>query len=1066
MQFTETDVRNGFEAGTFARGERYFQEGNVLDLQEEGRSGRRLWGLVSGRGDLEYDVSIEYTPRGRRLFRCQCSCPVGHNCKHAVAVLLMALREENESDWEYQSWLSRWEQAQAAQQRMVNTASNGERIAFSLSPVEGTDPFTSLLVQPGIQRPLKRGGMSKLTAKSAVALLTPHYREALDADAKTILQLLLSSTQPYQNSNTYLYSELHQQALERMLASQRVFWQQEGQPLRLGPARTLAPQWHEEEGRQVLDLRLQDGGSWSLIPFASPWYVDHQNLCVGPLDTGLNTAFLYSLQQLPALPAEAAQHFGEQILAPIRRADLPSPVARAQREISTLMIPRLQIRRDGMGWRAELGYGYGEITLNPALRAQPELRRFELEGQSLWLERDIEAELESWQAIERMGLEALPSEGGAMPFASLALQPSGARHGALLGFWRALCRQWYQSLTALGWQLDWDPQLLLEPIEVLALDVEIEEQDHWFDLGLAVELQGERIPLLPLLIQWLQLNDDWETARADLVLEREQGAPLKISYDSLKPVLRLLSELGQGDGETLRLENHQAAVLTQLPEVNRWIGGSHVQTLAQKLKDFDGIRPVAVPAGLQATLRDYQRRGLDWLGFLHEYGFGGVLADDMGLGKTMQTLAHLLRLKAAGSLAQPALLICPTSLVGNWQREAASFAPELRVLVLHGSQRHAQFDRIDDADLVITTYPLISRDIDQLEAWRFSLAILDEAQTIKTPTAKMTLAIKQLNAGQRLCLTGTPMENHLGELWSLFDFLMPGFLGTLAEFNKQYRHPIEKLGNHEARQRLMEKIRPFLLRRTKDQVATELPAKTEIIQRIALPNAQRTLYEAVRAMMEQHIRELLASKGLAKSRIEFLDALLKLRQICCAPQLLKLEQAQAVKESAKLDFLMEQLPEMVEEGRRVLIFSQFTQMLALIEQRLQSHGIDYSKLTGQTRKRQQAIDAFQEGEVPVFLISLKAGGTGLNLTQADTVIHVDPWWNPAAEAQATDRAYRIGQDKPVFVYKLICEQTIEERVLEMQQRKQALADSVYGDPASPLASLESGDELLALFREA
>jgi len=435
----------------------------------------------------------------------------------------------------------------------------------------------------------------------------------------------------------------------------------------------------------------------------------------------------------------------------------------------------------------------------------------------------------------------------------------------------------------------------------------------------------------------------------------------------------------------------------------------------------------------------------------------------MGLGKTIQTLAYLLYKKQLQQNSEPALVICPTSLVGNWLQEAEKFTPTLKVLILHGTDRHQYFSSLNDYDLVITTYPLIARDFEHLKEFTFSDLILDEAQTIKNPLAKMTKSIKQLKSGQRLCLTGTPMENHLGELWSLFDFLMPGFLGSYSTFNRFYRKGIEGEGNEQVRDWLIHKTQPFLLRRTKDEVAKELPAKTEIVHKITLPNDQRTLYESIRITMEAKVRDLLKEKGMARSRIEFLDALLKLRQVCCDPRLVKLDHAKDIKSSAKLEFLMQVLPEMIEEGRRVLIFSQFAQMLGLIEQSLKEKGLDFVKLTGQTRNRTDIINKFQSGEVPVFLISLKAGGVGLNLTAADTVIHFDPWWNPAVENQATDRAYRIGQDKPVFVYKLICEQTVEERVLALQARKQKLADSVYGNEMEEKFAPDNSDALLKLF---
>jgi SNF2 family DNA or RNA helicase len=303
--------------------------------------------------------------------------------------------------------------------------------------------------------------------------------------------------------------------------------------------------------------------------------------------------------------------------------------------------------------------------------------------------------------------------------------------------------------------------------------------------------------------------------------------------------------------------------------------------------------------------------------------------------------------------------------------------------------------------------------------------------------------VRELHARHRLCLTGTPLENHLGELWSQFDFLLPGLLGSSKQFSKNLRNPIEKYGDEQASERLALRLRPFMLRRTKQEVVKELPPKTEILRTVELDGAQRELYETIRLAMHVQVRKAVAERGWGRSHIMVLDALLKLRQVCCDPRLVKLEDARQVNGSAKLELLMELLPEMIEEGRRVLLFSQFTGMLSLIEEAIKQAGIDYVKLTGRTRDRAAPVDRFQSGEVPLFLISLKAGGTGLNLTAADTVIHYDPWWNPAVERQATDRAHRIGQQNPVFVYKLISEGTVEEKIQLMQTHKQALADSLF-----------------------
>ena len=485
--------------------------------------------------------------------------------------------------------------------------------------------------------------------------------------------------------------------------------------------------------------------------------------------------------------------------------------------------------------------------------------------------------------------------------------------------------------------------------------------------------------------------------------------------------------------------------------------------MGQKLKYFKGIQNVSLPKGLQAELRNYQQHGLNWLQFIREFKFAGMLADDMGLGKTVQTLSHLLLEKESGRMNSPCLIIAPTSLMGNWRREAERFTPDLQILTLQGPERRRHFETLNEYDLILTTYPLLPRDEQALLKPHYYYLVLDEAQIIKNPKAKAARIARKIKADHRLCLTGTPMENHLGELWAQFDFLMPGFLGDSQRFKKIYRTPIETYGDTQQRARLARRVAPFLLRRTKLEVEKELPPKTEIIRSVPLYEKQAALYESIRISMEKKVQDTIAQKGLSRSHITILDALLKLRQTCCDPRTLSLKHAQKIKESAKLDLLMEMLPEQLEEGRRILVFSQFTRMIALIEDELKARKIKYAKLTGQTRKREEAIECFKSGEADVFLISLKAGGVGLNLTEADTVIIYDPWWNPAAESQAADRAHRIGQDKPVFVYKLLTENTVEEKILALQEKKRALAEGVYRDGNKGQSYNLSADDLTALF---
>ena len=574
----------------------------------------------------------------------------------------------------------------------------------------------------------------------------------------------------------------------------------------------------------------------------------------------------------------------------------------------------------------------------------------------------------------------------------------------------------------------------------------------WFSLDLGIEIDGQRISLVPLLVDCIdqglsaaELEKDLDR-RFLLSLGGRRGDVLSVPAERLLVLLRFFDELLstrpiRKDGK-LQLDKLRAAQLSTLDGLPI-DAPEELSALSQRLGSFQRIALIEPPAGLKASLRDYQREGASWMQFLREFGLHGILADDMGLGKTLQTLTHILIEKESGRMDKPCLIVAPTSVLRNWINESLKFTPVLSLLLLHGQSRKSDFRYLKRYDLVVTSYPLLVRDAEVLQSQEWHIVALDEAQNIKNPKSQAAQVCSSLKAAHRLCLTGTPMENHLGELWSLFHFLMPGLLSDADTFRQHYRNPIERDADAERQEQLSKRIQPLLLRRTKDAVAKELPPKTEILHSIELGKEQTDLYETIRAAMDERVREAIAANGLDRSQIVVLDALLKLRQVCCHPQLLKQEAAQNVEDSAKTSYLMDDLlPSLIEEGRRILIFSQFTQMLAIIEARLKKDGTRFVKLTGSTKDRETPIREFQAGGVPVFLISLKAGGAGINLTTADTVIHYDPWWNPAAEAQASDRAHRIGQKNPVFVHKLICENTIEERIVKMQQKKAALVEGL------------------------
>lgn len=615
-------------------------------------------------------------------------------------------------------------------------------------------------------------------------------------------------------------------------------------------------------------------------------------------------------------------------------------------------------------------------------------------------------------------------------------------------------------LSASGFRLDFSPEF---PVELLKapdqwrVDVATRGHGKWFELGLGLEVDGQRIELLPILRRLLadpnfpRFPAPNEPPNSVWLAPLDERRHVPLSLDRLRALLRVLESTiaSQASGDQLRLKRSQADLLDEfetIPDLH-WHGRERIAAERERLRDLASeARSTREPApGFLATLRGYQQEGLAWLGFLGEAGLGGVLADDMGLGKTVQVLAHIWTERCEGRLKKPVLIVAPTTLVANWRNEARRFAPQLRVLVLHGPDRERGFEHIPEFDLVISTYPLLSRDRIPLKRHSFGLLVLDESQFIKNTRTQAAKVVRELKADRRLAMTGTPLENHLGELWAQFDAVEPGLLGEDAVFTRFYREPIEEEGNVNALQRLNRRVAPLMLRRRKEDVLKDLPPKTEILRPVELEAAQAALYESIRLAQHARVREAVEIHGAGQSGVVVLDALLRLRQVCCDPRLLKIEgieEQTANTPSAKLERLLEMLDGLVAAKRRVLVFSQFTSMLGLIKAALTERGIEHLLLTGQTQNRAEVVDQFQAGEVPVFLISLKAGGVGLNLTAADTVIHYDPWWNPAAEDQATDRAYRIGQDKPVFVYKLICSGTVEERIRALQTRKSALADAV------------------------
>ena len=1083
--FTLDDLALEFDRATLIRGIDYATDKKVIGWSfDEDFIESEVQG--SGRKVYTQEIELAFVDKKLAAVNGSCSCPVGYNCKHVAAVLI--------------NILDYWQQNPRVQQTAKTVLSFNEQkwlndLAFTprdhTFPMPGTsrqskaDPgfliFTvSTLTNSQEVRLLP--GKAKLNAKGELkySKLPLNTRELLsNTDMLTEEDLELLALFNMSTMNSYYYSyylpkdKIGAKILGRIAKADKLYWlkTENKQSLlqKLTYQDNVPAQLHWQEKQGLLRLRWQLAGTdtdapYYLLPTDPPWVITTDQcgrLYVGATGDYRLPDLLNLVSQAPAISAveqKKRQEFAHRLLELNLQNVIPLPAELAQTQRDDVsMTPVLMLgsmSNPEIGWLetdfAELNYSYEGMLVSADMDAAV-LSRRNNDGVE-HIVRNQQAEQHALQTLLELGFDMVKAaDGGSSNFYVLGDQNA----------WLRFTTSKLPVLREQGWNIEFldGYRYDLQEVEDWYAEVaEEQQQSPWFDLELGIIVNQTKISLLPLLVSLIrQTPQNFSlqqlTQRADdeqVLLELPDLSRVALPYGRIKPILMILGELYFNEelGDSLRLPTLDAARLAELAATTqlRWIGGERLQAFGQRLAEFGGIQSVTPPLGLQASLRDYQKEGLAWMQFLREYQLAGILADDMGLGKTIQTLSHILLEKEAGRLTQPALVIAPTSLMDNWASEARRFTPDLRVLVLHGKDRGKLFEQIPQADLVLTTYALLPRDETALRQHHYHLLILDEAQYIKNAQAKASQTASMLQANHRLCLTGTPLQNHLGELWSQFNFLMPGLLGDLKTFNKDFRQPIEKLGDSQRHALLTRRIKPFLLRRTKDKVAKELPAKTEIVRHIELAGAQRDLYETVRLAMDEKVRVEIAKKGVARSQIVILDALLKLRQVCCDPRLVKITGVKTSKAkmppSAKLAELLDMLDELLEEGRKVLVFSQFTSMLELIAEALDEKKYRYALLTGDTDNRGEVVRSFQEGDIPIFLISLKAGGVGLNLTAADTVIHYDPWWNPAAENQATDRAWRIGQDKPVFVYRLIAKGTLEEKIQEMQAQKAELARAI------------------------
>jgi len=1029
-----------------------------------------------------------------------CDCYIGRDCKHGAALAQEYINEHFDhksiatSERVIDKWLSNFQ----AQPSRYPPNSQQKSLLYFLTPNSyNEDDFFNLQIKS--TRPKRSGGWSSTLGgeHSTNSLINSAY--ANNDDVAVLTELIRTN----QFGDTIKYFDL----FESIIKTNRCFWHVDynlDEAITLGEPLEAEWQWIALEN-QLHTLQLvftQPSTSTRIIKAQPLCYYDEDTNTFGKINTNTKCDFeadllhspIFEEDKLPWVLNKLSMSLGDAVKR------LPKPKTEFSQELSKPEVylhfstPSKSSPKTGY---VHVSFSYQGNIVNPHNESATVTLASRIDNDSdetrdVKLYRDLAFEQTVIDKLSTLKFIAQPkpklytftnqdylNKDKVPKFSMLMEAPY---------YWHTFLHQELPLLKDLNWHVSFADNFYYKALSTDSIfDAEvIETDDHdFFSLGLNLTIDGKKMPAFPILLSAIEqlprsalLDREKEqliSPDSPIYVDLENGDFVALRYQSVQPILKQFIELfmpnalnEDGTMELSRFQGHQT--LSMLDDQGLIATGTNkLRALAEKLKDFQKVAPVAIPEGLNATLRTYQHQGLNWLQFLREYQLNGILADDMGLGKTIQALAHLLIEKKAGRLTKPVLIVAPTSVIFNWANEIEKFTPELSYQVLHGSKRHLNFgclERLEgeegiesNVDIIITSYALITKDLDLYREQKFYYLILDEAHYIKNTKTKLYQAFMLLKAQHKLCLTGTPMENHLGEFWAQFNFLLPGFLGGQRQFSKLFRTPIEKHGELERKQLLNQRIKPFILRRTKDKIATELPPKTEIIQTLRIEGKQAELYESVRLAMDSRLKDIIADKGLKRSQIEVLDALLKLRQVCNHPKLLSLEGAKKINQSAKLDYLMETLPEQIDEGRRILIFSQFTSMLALIEEELVAAGIDFVKLTGATTKRQEVVDKFQNGEVPVFLISLRAGGVGLNLTAADTVIHFDPWWNPAVENQATDRAYRIGQDKPVFVYKLIIENSIEEKIQKIQQNKAELAKALLSEEVSD-SKLSLTDDIL------
>lgn len=1043
MILTSSEIKAYMSSKDFSRGSSYFKQNKVKKCLVNLSTDKKLKisGSVLGSYASAYSQDITITKENNIIIFGNCSCPVGYNCKHVVAVCLeyilngrIPLRDVSEESIKEEAlsqWLCSFDVLDDTQSMEELQETNEYFVTYRLFSKERG--FEELKFYKS--KFLKKGGIGKGIQLEGYKFVDSYYYSEIknEVDNKIAQTAKNLDFGRWRSATETFKGSFGRFLLEDIVKTGRCYYDENQEPLRKieGVFKTEFD-FKLYKGEYTLKSNVDKG--YKLLNTSPAFILDTLENTLQEFDTELE---LYKkLIKSPKIDKKNIVKVCKVLGKSAPSIEIKTPRGFVTRVIhKERMIP--QIEFEAQSFKIDFLYDSFNLKYMP----QQSVSSFYEKDEKVEIHRSLEAEEDARKRIESFGFETTVLD------ENLCVNLKNENKQKQLNAFKTFLDTHLLDLENDGWAIKNLDNFAIAFESDSELIVESEEKNDWFSLSFNLEYDGKSQAIAPLVTGIIEEFGDLENMPEAVNIEVEENRFVEVQTKQILPIIKTIIELmdKKDRSDSLKLSSFDAHLIANLDEDIVFKGSREILELSKKLKNFKGIESVLPPKALQASLRAYQRDGLNWLNFLYEFKFSGILADDMGLGKTIQTLSFLSKLKEDGKLQKPILIIMPTSLIANWKNEVKKFTPNLNVLSLHGKDRAERFEFISENDILLTTYALVVRDEELFKSLEFSYIVLDEAQKIKNPRTKMAQSIKSLKSEYRLALSGTPIENHLGELWSIFSFLMPGFLDSQSFFKKYYQMPIEKEHDFSRQVLLNKRVKPFMIRRTKELVASELPAKSEIIKYTQFDSKQAGLYESIRVSMEKKVAQAVENKGLASSHITMLDALLKLRQVCCDPSLLKIKEAQKLKESAKLELLLDLLEELLAEGRKILIFSQFTSMLAIIEEKIKSKKISYTKLTGNTSKREEAIQAFTDGKVDLFLISLKAGGVGLNLTQADTVIHYDPWWNPAVENQATDRAYRIGQKKAVFVYKLIVENTIEQKILELQKKKQSIGDSIYDE---------------------